>query len=104
MADDTLPSAAPASEEIVIGKRPLWQRVLKWIGIALLLHPLRDLQNVPQPLIIDDSALVDLGQLIEDAIGQRSVAALQSAGVGAHAPAWRRDRTWPGWPRLRRQN
>jgi translocation and assembly module TamB len=31
MADDTLPAS-----EVTIVKRPLWQRVLKWIGIALL--------------------------------------------------------------------
>ena len=31
MVDDTLPT-----ETVVVAKRPLWQRVLKWVGIALV--------------------------------------------------------------------
>ena len=52
-------------------------------AIALLLHPLRDLKDVPQPLVIDDSALVNLRQLIENAKGQGN--AFRS---DFYAPAW----------------
>ena len=52
-------------------------------AIALLLHPLRDLQDMPQPLVIDDSALANLGQLIEKAKGQGN--AFRS---DFYAPAW----------------
>ena len=40
--------------------------------VALLLHQLRHLQDVPQPFVLDDSALVDLRQLIENAVRQGS--------------------------------
>ena len=29
-------NTAPAAETVVVTRRPLWQRILKWVGIALL--------------------------------------------------------------------
>ena len=37
MVENPVPSALDAPEEsIVVTERPVWQRVLKWIGIAIL--------------------------------------------------------------------
>lgn len=35
MADDAVPAAEPASDHLVIVRRPLWQRIAKWVLIAL---------------------------------------------------------------------
>ncbi|KTT00581.1 hypothetical protein NS376_14615 [Pseudomonas oryzihabitans] len=41
-------------------------------AIALLLHPLRDLQDVAQPLVFHDGALADLRQLIQRLVGKEN--------------------------------
>ena len=35
MAEDTLPENTSGADEVVVNKRPLWQRVLKWLAIAV---------------------------------------------------------------------